>query len=137
MDYRLALVSFSTWEHVKRHLIDNVPVESTIAGIVDTANPYNPIKEIQSKCKDQEYCYVNLKTSGSDVLTTALRLGIDYKTECLTMDIPPVVLVVDSKQCKLIHLLVALLSSQTTTSIWDVEQFLSLVMKQTTSYGVS
>lgn len=135
MDHRLALVSPSIWEHVKQHVIDNFPPDATIAGVVHAHDPYLKTKDIQLRCKDQECCYVNLKASGCDVLKTALRLGIDYKTECLTTDIPPVVLVIDTKQCKLIHLLVAILSSHTTTSIWDVEQFLMLVMKQTTNYG--
>ena len=113
-------------------MTDNVPVDSTVAGVAST---YTSTKDIQLQCKDQECCYVNLKASGFDVLKTALVLGIDYKTECLTMDILPVVLVIDGKQCKLIHLLAAILSTHSTiTSIWDVEQFLFLVAKQTTKF---
>ena len=57
-------------------------------------------------------------------------LGIDYQIECLTMDTPWVVLVVNSKQCKLAQILFSLFSSHASTFLFDVMMFLSLLEKQ-------
>ena len=56
-------------------------------------------------------------------------LGIDYQIECLTMDTPWVVLVVNSKQCKLAQILFSVWSSHAFTFIMDVFFFIMLLQK--------
>ena len=123
------------WDHVKRHITDEVAQGVSQHPVADKTNNkdvYESIKKFQADDRGQETCFVNCNMGVSGLLFQALILGIDYQTECLTMDTPSVVLVVHSKQCKLAQLLLSILSSHPSTFMMDVMGFLLLLMRQGT-----
>jgi hypothetical protein len=129
--YATCHITTGIWDHVKQHITDEVP-QGVSAYDIHAVNLYNDIKHIQETNRGQEICYIRCHNSLNHIITFALALAVDYQTECLTMDTPSVVLVVNNKQCKLAQLLLSVMSAHPSTFIIDVLMFLELLHKQGT-----
>ena len=121
------------WDHAKRHITDEMPQGVPHHSVTKSdTRVYEAIKKIQvTTDRGLETCFVTVHDANLiEIMILTLMLGIDYQTECRTMDTPSVVLVVNHKQCKLAQILLAVLSSHASTFLMDVIFFLNLLEKQ-------
>ena len=115
------------WTFIRDHITDNVGSATTT-----DANEYTEIKteQVKSENRGRDVRYIKFEKPVIEILTTGILLCNDFKIESLTGDIPPVILLVSTPLCKLVHALVSALAQATVSDLESVIAFMALISKQ-------